>query len=468
MKSKFLFILCVLFCLTACEDNSVIFSPEVDNYALSCTELTLTTGESATLSVVKGKSSTPVDAQITWSSSDDDIATVKDGEVTGIHSGNATIFAKIDNLTLCCEVKVISKRRLVKSAVLTNGNFTFFYDTQSRLREMEIEMSDSYLDVELIIHLKVVVEYVANDKATMVFREIEFKNGVETGGIRYEYELSFNADGKLTNARNVLDESYSIGITYNSAGLMTGKSYVTDNYGYSQTVQVQHNLTYEYFPDGGIQSIWDGKDRLYEYTYASSTAPEYVNYFQTAAFDYGITDFILNMIIGLPGGKLVSSETVGAGTERYTYEFDKDGYVTKIMTDFTLNEGFPYHEYLYSKDYLFTYINADEASYERKDPYVYQGMGGKTYVYTEYEGGKYRSWYLTFLDASRFYFIEPEGEYQDIICGTYTQNGSTITMTLSGTEEDLITVGTVSGNTIQTEGGYFGEMSMTLTDNLIL
>ena len=468
MKSKVLSIFSVLLCLTACEDNSVIFSPEVDNYALSCTELTLTTGESATLSVVKGESSTPVDAQIIWSSSDDDIATVKDGEVTGIHSGNATIFAKIDNLTLCCEVKVISKRRLVKSAVLTNGNFTFFYDTQSRLREIEIETSDSYLDKKVIIYGKVFIEYTANDKATMVFREIWEENGVETGGSRYEYELSFNADGKLTRAKNVLDESYSVGITYNPAGVLTGKSYFTDKYEWPQMVEGQHNLNYEYYSDGGIKSIWDGKDKLYEYTYAATTAPEYVNYFQTAAFDFGFVDFALNSIIGFPGGKLVSSETVGAGTERYTYEFDKDGYVTKIMADFSLNEGFPYHEYLYSKDYLFTYINADEASYERKNPYVYQGMGGKTYVINETDPQYYLSYYLVFLDDSRFYLLENEGDFQDIICGAYTQNGSTITMKLSGTEKDYITVGTVSGNTIQTEGGYFGEMSMTLTDNLIL
>ena len=67
---------------------------------LDQTELVLTKGEKATLKV-KG-----TDGKITWSSSDTAVATVKDGVVTAVKNGNATITAKVGEDTLKCAVSV--------------------------------------------------------------------------------------------------------------------------------------------------------------------------------------------------------------------------------------------------------------------------------------------------------------------------------------------------------------------------
>lgn len=44
--------------------------------------------------------------EVTWSSSDTDVATVKDGVVTGVAAGTATITAAAGNLTATCTVTV--------------------------------------------------------------------------------------------------------------------------------------------------------------------------------------------------------------------------------------------------------------------------------------------------------------------------------------------------------------------------
>ena len=67
---------------------------------LDQTELVLTKGEKATLKV-KG-----TDGKITWSSSDTAVATVKDGVVTAVKNGSATITAKVGEDTLKCAVSV--------------------------------------------------------------------------------------------------------------------------------------------------------------------------------------------------------------------------------------------------------------------------------------------------------------------------------------------------------------------------
>lgn len=59
-----------------------------------------------------------LDKTVTWSSSDETVATVKDGVVTGVGDGTATITAQIDKLTATCEVTVVT-------AVVPEDNIEF-------------------------------------------------------------------------------------------------------------------------------------------------------------------------------------------------------------------------------------------------------------------------------------------------------------------------------------------------------
>lgn len=49
------------------------------------------------------------DKTVTWTSSDESIATVKDGQITGVAAGEATITAEANGFTATCEVTVIEK-----------------------------------------------------------------------------------------------------------------------------------------------------------------------------------------------------------------------------------------------------------------------------------------------------------------------------------------------------------------------
>ena len=68
---------------------------------LDQTEMVLVKGEKGTLKI-KGAG----DAKVTWQSSDTGVATVKDGVVTAVKNGNATISAKVGEDTLKCAVSV--------------------------------------------------------------------------------------------------------------------------------------------------------------------------------------------------------------------------------------------------------------------------------------------------------------------------------------------------------------------------
>ena len=87
-----------------CQVTVVISATSV---SLDQTELTLAPGETATLkATVLPEDSTD---KVEWSSSDETIATVKDGEVTAVAEGDAMITAKAGDKSATCSVKVESK-----------------------------------------------------------------------------------------------------------------------------------------------------------------------------------------------------------------------------------------------------------------------------------------------------------------------------------------------------------------------
>lgn len=70
---------------------------------ISHEEATIAEGVSLTLTAVSAQG-----GEITWSSSDEEIATVEDGVVTGVKAGTATITADDGNATATCEITVIA------------------------------------------------------------------------------------------------------------------------------------------------------------------------------------------------------------------------------------------------------------------------------------------------------------------------------------------------------------------------
>lgn len=91
-----------------CQVTVVISATSV---SLDQTDLTLAPGETATLNAtVLPEDSTD---KVEWSSSDEAIATVKDGEVTAVAEGDAMITAKAGDKSATCSVKVESKMKAV-------------------------------------------------------------------------------------------------------------------------------------------------------------------------------------------------------------------------------------------------------------------------------------------------------------------------------------------------------------------
>ncbi len=84
------------------ENNPTI---EVDSIELNKGELKLETGKSGTLTATV-KPDNATDKTVTWTSSDESIATVKDGVVTGVKAGTTTITAQAGEKTAVCEVTI--------------------------------------------------------------------------------------------------------------------------------------------------------------------------------------------------------------------------------------------------------------------------------------------------------------------------------------------------------------------------
>lgn len=88
-----------------CEVTVVKKVVEVTDITLDKTELELVTGESETLTATV-KPDDATDPTVTWSSSNEKIATVVDGKVTGVAAGSVTITAKAGDKTATCAVTV--------------------------------------------------------------------------------------------------------------------------------------------------------------------------------------------------------------------------------------------------------------------------------------------------------------------------------------------------------------------------
>ena len=97
----------------------------VSGVSLDKTELTLTEGDTANLSATVSPADA-TDKSITWSSSDDNVATVADGKVTAVAAGKATITVKTNDggKTATCSVTVQKKVIAVTGVTLDKTELT--------------------------------------------------------------------------------------------------------------------------------------------------------------------------------------------------------------------------------------------------------------------------------------------------------------------------------------------------------
>ncbi|MBQ7912224.1 MAG: InlB B-repeat-containing protein [Clostridia bacterium] len=112
--SVLLLIVLSVFGLTGCGSND----KQTKKISLDVTAKTLAVGESFTLTAT----TTPADATVTWSSSDEAIVTVDNGNVLGVSEGSATVTAKNDTVTATCEITVTAAAEQKYTILFKNGD----------------------------------------------------------------------------------------------------------------------------------------------------------------------------------------------------------------------------------------------------------------------------------------------------------------------------------------------------------
>ena len=96
----------------------------ISEIVLSADSIELNPGEEAELIATVIPSNADEGASITWSTSDEGIATVEDGVVTAIAEGTATITATVGELSASCEVTVLHLEVPVEGIELDNETLT--------------------------------------------------------------------------------------------------------------------------------------------------------------------------------------------------------------------------------------------------------------------------------------------------------------------------------------------------------
>ena len=88
------------------QENVEVEVYPITNVTLNESEATIYKGQNLTLEAVYEPENTTGDTEVTWTSSDEEVATVKDGVVTALKEGTTTITATIDGVEATCEVTV--------------------------------------------------------------------------------------------------------------------------------------------------------------------------------------------------------------------------------------------------------------------------------------------------------------------------------------------------------------------------
>lgn len=191
---------------------------EETSIALDQTTLSLKAGETATLKAT----TTPADAEVTWKSSNEKIATVKDGVVTAVAAGEATITATAGEKTAECAVTV-------SAAVVDPGDDEDTSDYASLLNEdfATENFGSKQISLKAVAGDKITVAYTIDKTAD--YCQLSFKQSGDgwpaltspTGTNEWGC-IDVDADGTYTFT---LNEQDAADITANSL-VLTGR-YVT-------------------------------------------------------------------------------------------------------------------------------------------------------------------------------------------------------------------------------------------------
>ena len=195
--------------VTALKDGTTTITAQVGNLIAECTvnvrevplegidlnqnAITLNKGEkSDALEVSYNPADTTDDKTVTWSSSDEDVATVDNGVVTAVGAGNATITATVGEFTAACEVTVVSPlESITLSADRTTDNLevgdtvnlTVGYNPEDTTDDKAVTWSSSDEDVATVDENGVVTA-VAGGTATITATSVANANITATCDIR--------------------------------------------------------------------------------------------------------------------------------------------------------------------------------------------------------------------------------------------------------------------------------------------
>ena len=169
------------------------------NISLDKVSAELTEGETMTLTATVSPDNA-TDKTVTWTSSDETVATVKDGVVTAIAAGKATITAKAGNYIATCGVTVKAKEIAISSIVLDKNeievtdedDFTLtatIYPENATNKDVVWEIADEEIVINLYQNIFIAIKEgvttitaKAGDKTATCTVTVKKADGIENSG----------------------------------------------------------------------------------------------------------------------------------------------------------------------------------------------------------------------------------------------------------------------------------------------
>ena len=230
-------------------DCTVTVSVDVESVSLDITTLSLSVGESATLTATV-KPDNASDKNVVWTSSDNSVATVSNGRVTAVKAGTATVKATCGGKTAECVVTVTAKVTGVKlntsSIMLMSGDYSILKATiiPDNAANKNVKWESSNIAVATVDNGKVTAISEGTAKITVSTEEGQFAasctvtvsdditryvSAYYSGGtilkvddlIKYGSKLNFGVRNKSTKTINIKSVQLIDGNTGSAGNVMT-------------------------------------------------------------------------------------------------------------------------------------------------------------------------------------------------------------------------------------------------------
>ena len=210
--------------------NKVKEEGELESIQLDQKDAALWIGEDMTLTVIYNPADTTTDKSVTWSSSDENVATVVDGKVTGVGKGTATITAKVAGRKATCKVEVIPEIKIKSTLYEKRGYLPFGTNKINRDGTVEffVENGEDYTELDG-------TEWKISDESVAEITEVTL------GG--YYVTIRGLKEGTTTLTATFKGKSVSLEITTKKFGTLESLSFPQETY----TKKVGEKL--ELFPD---------------------------------------------------------------------------------------------------------------------------------------------------------------------------------------------------------------------------